>query len=117
MSYDTKLIVVVKSNSIQTSGTQWTEKIAEIDLACMGDGPYSELVRVSPESTCAIFVNGVETNRDKHDDILKEMSIKDVLSALKKEGNEYRRIKPAVGLLKGFEKNKWRDLVILHYGH
>ena len=42
---------------------------------------------------------------------------KAVQETIIKDGFNYRRYAPCLGLLKGFEPDKWDDIVVLHYGY
>ena len=57
---------------------------------------------------------------DKYGDPLKEIPIADAIKMIKEESekSEYRRLKPCLALLEGFDMSQWDDdLVVLHFGY
>lgn len=50
---------------------------------------------------------------------IKAASVKEVVEWLEKEilVSDYRRLKPLLSLLKGFNEAEWECLEVLHYGY
>ena len=61
-----------------------------------------------------------EIFEDRYGDELIEIPIKDMIQILKdleKVYPDYRRLKPFKNMLKGFDTEQWKDIVVLHYGY
>lgn len=118
MSCESKVYVVSKSvYPSEQDGKQYAEVIA-IFYGC-----YFPNLRnlFSKKTDCYILSdeNDIVT-QDKYGDELTEAPISDVIKFLENEvqsGEPYRRIKPLLSLLKGFDMEQWGNLVCLHYGY
>ena len=123
MGYESRLIIVQKSDlGREGDGKRWAEVIAELNMCCMGDGPYEKLKNESPVTDCYIYMSDGNTRIDKdaYGKELKEMELEEVLAALQEEGFEYRRIQPAYDFIKAILNSGQWDLnrvVVLHYGY
>ena len=123
MGYESRLYVVDKSRvTMYVSGAgeyRYGEIIATFDLCKVYD--ISDRMRNYPATDCFIYINDEETIEDAYGAPLKEVPIADAIKiiedAAEADGYDYRRYKPCLGLLKGFDTDEWTDLVVLHYGH
>lgn len=118
MSYDSRLYVVSKGEyPSEQDGKQYAEIIA-IFNGCY----FRELSNLFRKKTdCYILSDNDDiVIADKYGDELTEAPLSDVIKFLEDEvqrGENYRRIKPLLGLLKGFDIDQWGNLVCLHYGY
>ena len=68
-----------------------------------------------------LYIDGGDTitREDKYGSHCKMASISTVLRELTKYNaeNSYRRLKPCIGLLLGFDEKEWNDLEVVHYGY
>lgn len=115
MGYESKLIVVNRdSNSILDY--VWAEVIAEFKMSCL---PWNHRDIFQTPIDFDIYVNGEPTRKDcygEHCQMAKPDYVADVLEEMAKEEN-YRRYSPVIGMLRGFDKNEWDDLEVIHYGY
>lgn len=119
MGYESKIYVVEKSTlSLDGDGKCWGEVVAMFN-ACKFPG----LLEVFKQKTdCYIYSDDGNTPilEDDYGDELTEAPLSDVIKFLEEElqrGETYRRIKPLLALLKGFDMEQWDNLVCLHYGY
>ena len=119
MGYKSKIYVVEKSRLyLGGNGKRWAEVVAVFN-ACK----FPKLPGVFKAKTdCYIYASDGNTRifEDDYGDELTEAPLSDVIKFLEEEvqrGETYRRIKPLLGLLKGFDENQWEKLVCLHYGY
>lgn len=118
MGYESRIYVVQKSGL----GLEYGKSFASV-IAMFNASKYEGLSHVfKRETDCYIYSdNGFTTIlEDCYGDEIKEAPLADVISFLEGElerGETYRRIKPLLALLKGFDKSQWENLVCLHYGY
>lgn len=116
MGYESRIYVVRKSDLCPDyDGKRWAEIIAMFN-ACDFPGLHFE-----KKTDCYIIADDGNTiiSKDEYGDELTEAPLSDVINFLEneiKEGETYRRIKPLLSLLKGFDMEQWDNLVCLHYG-
>lgn len=127
MGYESRLYIVEKSDiwhKVDTTNGEvkdmrWGEVIAMFDLSKVRELP--EAIKNYPETDTFIYVGENREIDDCYGDPLKEIPIKDMAdiieSIAEKDEWENRRFRPCMQLLRGFEDHKWRNLVVLHYGH
>lgn len=119
MGYESRIYVVNKSKyPIVIDGRQWGEVVAVYNACCFPglSGVFSQ------KSDCFIIADdgNTEITEDRYGDELTEAPLSDVIKFLEDEvqrGENYRRIKPLISLLKGFDMEQWDNLVCLHYGY
>ena len=116
MGYESKMIIVDK-------GEGWDEKpygqiIAEFNLSCI-DGFILDEINKAPDTDCYIYLDGEETTEDRYGYKLKELTLADAIRifADATTRSDYRRYKPFLMLLMGFDSKQWDNLKILHYGY
>lgn len=120
MSYESKIYIVEKNDSIDDDGMRYAQVIAMFDMCNMG-----ALISVFTQKTDCYFYSGNEkVLEDKYGGALKEAKLEDVIYVLEesvKNGENYRRIFPLLSALKTFyeqqKDNKWGEIVVLHYGY
>lgn len=124
MAYESKIIIVdrrVNKNSKGEIIYLYGEKLADMMMGCMGyNNGWKELFQTPIDYTLYIENEDKATNNDKYGEHLKYTTISNVIEWLEKEiarGNDYRRLKPLLGLLKGFDEQEWTELQIIHYGY
>lgn len=119
MGYESRIYVVSKLDSLALSkkGKKYGTVIASINMGvCPGLPEIFD--RKAP---CYIYSDDYDEHEivnDRYGKELTESSIPKVIAFLEKEiesGEDYRRIKPLLGLLKGFDMKQWKNLVCLHY--
>lgn len=118
MGYEHRIYIVEKSRFLYDNKKRYGEVIASFDFC-----KYSGFEKVFKNVTdCFIYADDGNTKitEDRCGDELTEAPLNDVISFLEnelKKGENYRRIKPLLGLLKGFNIEGWGDIVCLHYGY
>lgn len=116
MGYETRLYVVEKYT---VYGTVYGSVIARFDLCKVSE--ISEKMRGYKDTDVVIYDGEKEIINDCYGEALKEIPLNDAISIIEevatKDGFNYRRYAPCLGLLKGFEPDKWDDIVVLHYGY
>ncbi len=122
MGYESRLYVVDKGNLYDPNINMiYGEVIAVFDLSRVY--PVSYKLRGYPETNVYIYSADGNTRiiEDKYGERLTEIPIDDAIKIIEKAAEEdhwnYRRWKPVLGLLKGFKKEEWSNLVVLHYGY
>lgn len=100
--------------------------MAEIDLCKIGSGPLSSLVvkahKMAKEAAdCCFYFFGTtdgnkEAKEDHYEDKLHPVPIADVLTALKEEGDTYRRYSWVIALLEAM-KDDPEELQVMFWGH
>lgn len=117
MGYELRIYVVYKGKIYDE------EKRYAGVVAMFNFGKFAGLREVFKAKTdCYIYSDDGNTPilEDDYGDELTEAPLADVISFLENEiknGENYRRIKPLLSLLKGFDKEQWDNLVCLHYGY
>lgn len=116
MGYESKVYIVERS---EHEDWIYGEVVATYDLCkVMYDG-WRELFKTPIDFD--IFADDGETaiKEDMYGDSLKYAPLDDVkeyIGVLMKK-SDYRRLAPFYGLLNGFDESKWRQLVVVHFGH
>ena len=117
MGYESRLCIVKAFKSMN-----YAEIIARFDCSNMGYGNgWRELF--SKPFNCAMYADDGNTQikEDCYSDELKYADFPSVIAWLEKEirKNDYRRLKPLLSLLKGFDLSQWPDgdMQIVHYGY
>ena len=119
MGYESIIYVVKKSSfSPDESGKRFASVIAMFN-ACKFYG-LPEVFKMKTD--CYIYADDGNTSitKDRYGDELTEAPLADVIKFLENElqcGETYRRIKPLLALLKGFDMEQLENLVCLHYGY
>lgn len=124
MGYESKLYIVEKTHVVDRYGKKWGDVVAMLDLSKYYN--LSDVLRNKSKTDCYIIAEdgNTEINLDRYGDELTESDLKTVIDIMEKdvaEGENYRRIFPALSMLKTLEEQKkagiWGDLVVLHYGY
>lgn len=124
MGYESKLFIVDKHRKVGSLVHDvwmiYGEKICEFNLSKI---PGLSIIKNYPDTDCYIYADdgNHEVTEDLYGKNLKEIPLKDMISILEKLAEEdqwkYRRFKPCINLLKGFDPTQWENLVVLHYGY
>ena len=125
MGYESKLIIIKKSRLFadpDCNSKVWAEKIAEVRLCVVDDEVYSK-IQDYPITNSYYYEHLVDEPilKDMYGDELREIPLEDCIEILETANKKdpYRRYTIALGLLKSFNMNDWRDgeIVVLHYGY
>lgn len=120
MGYESKIYVVSHSKF-----SNYGQIIAMFDLCKMGYGNgWRALFETPVDYDVFIDSHDEETTVDAYDETLKDAPIQRVIDWLENfiaSGEDYRRLKPCLALLKAFDKSSWENenhsLRIIHYGY
>jgi len=122
MGYESKFYVVNKTTQKSLDGKRyWAEVIASFDLCKVY--AVSDPIRNKYKATDAYIYaddGNTEIIEDNYGDPLIEIPIDVMIQLMEKvitSENYYRRYNPFLQMLKGFNKDDWENLVVLHYGH
>lgn len=116
MGYESKLYIVERS---EHDNFILGEVIATYDLCKMMFDGWRELFKTPIDFTIYADDGNTHITEDWYGDVLKYAPFEDVkeyIGNLMKK-NDYRRLAPFYGLLNGFDESKWRQLVVVHFGH
>lgn len=110
MGYESRLYVVDKLDD-------YGEVIAVFNL-CKVSSVASKMKKY-PATNLYIYSGDKKITRDCYGEPLTEIPIKDAISIIEEAAadSNYRRFEPCLNMLKGFELNRWHNLVVLHYGY
>ena len=119
MGYESRLYVCNKSSMTGISGKIWYEDIATFNLSKASE--VSAKMRKYPATNGFVFADDGNTEiiEDDYGDPLKEIPLEEAIEILREASSEsrYRRYKPCLELLRGFDRTEWGRLVVLHYGY
>lgn len=119
MGYESKLFIVEKCGLDVEKGMRYGVLVAMLDLC--GCPAVSDRMRRYEKTDTFFYTTGAEEPvvEDLYGEPLKEIPLADAIKIVREaaENDEYRRFKPCLSLLEGFEPEKWKELVVLHYGH
>ena len=132
MGYESRLFVVRKTKEVGGNGKtlfSFGEIVADIKMCVMG----YEFPTIFKNNIDYDFYLGEELiAEDKYGEPLRAAELPIVIEYIERkitEGDDYRRLKPLLGLLKGFEPEKWNtvqggcdgvwteSLEVVHYGY
>lgn len=122
--YESKIIIanVVRDkdrNSEDFGEWIYAEKVAEIDLGCMGYGNgWKELFTTKIDFE--LFVDNMDcsTREDKYGDIMKVADLKAIIKWLEDHSEiTPRRTRTLLAMLKSLNPLEWDELHIVHYGY
>lgn len=121
MGYESKIYIVEKGHKFKGETHRFCSVIAMFDLGKFYD--VSDFMRHCPVTDCYFYADDRNTQvlEDGYNDSLTETTIDkmvEVLEKAKAKGN-YRRVSPLLFTLYAMQKDKdkWRDLAVLHYGY
>ena len=122
MGYESRIFIIDRNERTTPKGDKWVygEKIAMVDMCKMGyDSGFHELF--TEPIDYKIFIDGeTETDTDCYGEHLKSATVQTVIEWLEKEisvADYYRRMRPLLGLLEGFNESDWSELQVVHYGY
>lgn len=117
MGYESRLYIVNKSD-IKDGKGYWSDLIASFNLCCVSDILMSNIAKA--KDTDAYFLAGDSfIYEDRYGKKLKEIPLKEMITMISNamQYDDYRRYKPCLSLLMGFNEKEWNNLVVLHYGY
>jgi hypothetical protein len=117
MGYESRLYIVEKNHLV--GNHNFGEKIAMFNLSCMNDNKFYNLFNKEIDFDFYAENRNDLLTVDDYDKKLKYTDIKTVINYLEiiSKDNDYRRFKPLLSLLKGFDLSKWDNLIVVHYGY
>ena len=124
MGYEVKLIVGVRTDQVNYKKPEqnWFHVYAEIDLSKIGTCPLEKLMFENQTKKPVVFWYGTDGNttitEDRYGESYLPIPIKLVVKAVEKcvAGDDYRRFKWALALLKSMQGNT-EDISVVAYGH
>lgn len=122
MGYESRFYVVdkIKIAELEKKGKHYSDEIAKFDMGKMGYNSYTlKLVQEATETECYVFADDGNTRifEDNYGEPLKELDVKPLIKALKKDDDGDRRIKPLIAFLETLNPKQWEELKVLHYGY
>lgn len=115
MGYESKMYIMER---YEINGNANGIEVATFDLCKMGWGNgFLELF--DEEIDYEIWDGDEHSREDLYGDVCKFAPVGKVIEWLRNEvkHNDYRRLRPFLGLLEGFDESQWSDLQVVHYGH
>lgn len=115
MSYESRIYIVK-----QSIGCDYAQEIAKFNCSAM---PYEFKSIFDKTFAGKLYADDGNTliEKDKYGEHLKYADFPTVIAWLEKEveSDDFRRIKPLLALLKGFDLTQWQDgeMKIVHYGY
>ena len=133
MGYESRLYIVnVRRIPVGENGEEmdvFPRVIATVDLSKMYEGfraIFTKPIDYKVQTDLGVYAlsDDAYTDVDKYGDHMKSASLDEVIAYLETcpwgKGRTYRRIPPALGLLKAlaeYEKTAWDCLEVVHYGY
>lgn len=129
MAYESRIMIVnahrEKNPENKDFGkVYYAEIVANIRLGCMGyNNGWRELFTKEIDFDLYAENSNETTREDKYGEVMKEGDIENIVAWLENVApvfwgnNPYRRVKPLLGLLKGFDPARWEELHVVHYGY
>lgn len=117
MAYESRIIIVDKhTHNYKENSYIYAEYIAEIKMGGMRHNFFDLFTQ---EIDYTVYVDDKETNTDCYGDVIKSAEPQAVIEWLENEvkTDDYRRLKPLLNLLKGFDLSQWENIQVLHYGY
>lgn len=122
MGYESRLYIVDKTSfaiEIREKLMFYCEKIATFNLSKVPD--VSNKLLDYKDTDGYFYAEDYDDIiiEDKYGKPLKEIPISDVIKILEDASSHsnYKRYRPCLNLLKGFNLSEWENLVVLHYGY
>lgn len=116
MEYESRLYIVKEIEALN-----YAEVIARFDCSKIEGGGWKELFDKPLECKMYAEDGDTEIKEDNYGEKLKYTDFPTVISWLEKEvqTNKFRRLKPLLSLLKGFDLSEWKDgkMRIVHFGY
>lgn len=123
MGYESRVFVVnvTRHKKPQSDEVIWSfgQVLAGVNMSCM-EASFSALFKTPIDFETFLDDPDVPTEKDKYGDNIKATKVQEVITYLEnkiEEGERYRRLKPLLGLLKGYNESEWDELLVLHYGY
>ncbi len=117
MGYESRIYVVEKSKELR-----YAEVIAMFNLCKMGG--FCNIFNEKIDYRVFLENKDAPDTEDSYGDALKETTIEAVIDYIeyeikeeKRNGSVYRRLEPVLSLLKGFDKKRWDELSVIHWGY
>lgn len=120
MGYESRLYVINRIEHELPNGEKWVigEEIGKINMCCM-EMCFVDLFDTNIDYKIIADDHNTEITKDEYGSDLQAAPIQRVIDWLEKymaDGAIYRRLKPLLGFLKGFDQSEWNYLEVVHYG-
>ena len=121
MGYESRIFIMDRNTykGIDGNDHSWAEQIAMVNMCKMGyDSGFHELF--TEPIDYKIFIDEEhDVDEDCYGEHLKSATVQAVIDWLEKEieTDDYRRLPVLLGLLKGFQTDRWSELQVVHYGY
>ena len=115
MGYESRVFIVEEHDT-----TKWSDVIAVVNMCKMGPGFKGIFTQPVSNDFYAPNDGNARVKEDAYGEKIKAADVQTVINFLEQEvkrGEDYRRIKPLLSLLKSFEPAKCRNLKVYHYGY
>lgn len=117
MGYECKAYVVDVSH---IGSLSWANVVSMFDLCAIGyEHLNSYLAMFKKDVDYDLYINDEKIAEDCYGDHLKSAKVEDLVAWLEEvvKKDNYRRFRPYLGLLKGFDPNEWKHLEVIHFGY
>lgn len=118
MSYESRIYVVeVERHEYDGESCVYAEKICMFNMCAM-DGAFHRLFKA--EIDYDLYERDDDITVDCYGDRCKSAPLADVIGYLRQcieQGDTYRRLKPCLSMLEGFDPACWSGLEVVHYGY
>lgn len=123
MGYESKIYIVEKGHKFEGETHCYCSVVAMFDLCKFYE--VSDFMRHCPVTDCYFYADDGNTQvfEDCYGEALTETTIDKMVEVLEKakttKDKDYRRISPLLFTLYALQKerDKWRELAVLHYGY
>lgn len=126
MGYESRIIVVnvveypekIVGNAVFPKFS-YVEEIASIKMGCMEQGFHQLFDKAIDYKIGTPDFEEKETDKDRYGCHIKSGDISRIIQWIEDKVREdnYRRLKPLLGFLKGFDTKQWDRLEVLYYGY
>lgn len=123
MGYESRIYIIEKRNvRVEELGKRWGDDIARFELGKVYN--LSDILRNKPATDCYVYADDGNTRivEDRCGQPLTEVSIPEAIKAIETviaRGEECRTLPLLLTTLKALneQKDRYRELAVLHYGH
>ena len=122
MAYESRIYIVDVHHlgEAKSGPVIYAERIAAFDLSAMGySNGWKELFSKPVDYSIYAEDGDTKITEDRYGERLGCADLGKVIDWLEaaEKRNHYRRIPPALGLLKGFDTSQWGNLQVVHFGY
>ena len=119
MAYESRIFVVNVHRRPEIPAYSYAEKIAMVNMCAMDSHEWLDLFKTDIDYKLFMDDGNTEFDTDCYGQHLRSAAIEDVIAFLEKQmqHDTYRRLPVLYGLLKGFAKEAWQNIEIVHFGY